>query len=104
LIPWTWLLDWFSDTGAILGAYRGGLKWQYEGLNVMYKTDYYVSGVFPNPRAGLVPTLTEPKAHAVSKVRIQPFVSIYPNWRIPYLTARQWSILQSLTVLKLKLV
>jgi hypothetical protein len=101
LIPWTWLIDWFSDTGAIVGAWRGGLRWQWEGLNIMYKTDYYVTGRFPNMRAGFSVSLASPSAHGVTKHRLLPVVSIYPQWRIPYLTASQWSILGSLTLLRI---
>jgi hypothetical protein len=101
LVPWTWLIDWFSDTSAILGAYRGGLKWSYSGLNVMYKTQYFMTGFFPNPAAHLTIVPLNPNSKAETKHRIQPTVSIYPTWRIPYLTARQTSILSSLAILRL---
>jgi hypothetical protein len=101
LVPWSWLIDWFSDMGDILAAYRGGLRWRYAGLNVMYQTDYYMSVVFPNPRANFTISPLSPHSHAVTKNRIQPTVSIYPTFRIPYLTGKQWSILSSLAVLRL---
>jgi hypothetical protein len=101
LIPWTWLIDWFTDTGTTLAAYRGGLPWKYEGLNVMYKTTYNMTGAFPNVRAGFTVSWQFPSSHAEVLERIQPVVSIYPEFRIPYLTGRQWSILTSLAVIKL---
>jgi hypothetical protein len=101
LIPWTWLIDWFFDTGTLLQAYRGGLKWQYEGLNVMYKTTYDMTGTFPNVRTGFMVSWQKPCARAWTLERIQPVVSIYPTFRIPYLTGRQWSILLSLACIKL---
>lgn len=101
LVPWSWLIDWFSDTGDILAAFRGGLRWQWSGLNVMYKTDYHITGVFPNKRSGFTYTPSTPQSHAVTHNRVQPAVSIYPTWRIPYLTGRQWSILSSLLALRL---
>lgn len=101
LTPWSWLIDWFSATGDILAAYRGGLRWEWSNLNVMYKTDYRMSVSFPNVRAGFTINPLVPTSHPVSKNRIQPSVSIYPTWRIPYLTGRQWSILSSLLVLRL---
>jgi len=101
LVPWTWLIDWFSNTGSILAAYRGGLRWQWSALNIMYRTDYRMSVSFPNIRPGFTISPVVPTSHAVSHNRIQPTVSIYPTWRIPYLTGRQWSILSSLLILRL---
>lgn len=101
LVPWTWLIDWFSDTGTLLGAYRGGLRWRYSRLNVMYQTEYDMVAKFTTVRNGFTVTPTQPQGRAVTKVRIQPTVSIFPTWRIPYLTGRQLSILSSLAILRI---
>lgn len=102
LVPWSWLLDWFATTGTILAAYRGGLKWQWEGLNIMYKTTYYMTMYFPNPRSGFTITPLNPNAKAVTKERVTPVLFGLPVWRMPYLTAGQWSILSSLAVLRIR--
>jgi hypothetical protein len=101
LVPWTWLLDWFTTTGDLLAAYRGGLKWNWSGLNVMYKTDYNMTARFPSKRAGFTYSPSLPQCHGVVLRRIQPTLGTIPSWRIPYLTGRQWSILSSLAVLRL---
>jgi hypothetical protein len=101
LIPWSWLIDWFSTTGDIIAAYRGGLRWQWSNLNIMYQTDYHMSLEFPAPRPGFTYSPSSPQSHGVTKHRILPTVSIYPTWYIPYLTGNQWSILSSLIVLRL---
>lgn len=103
LIPWSWLIDWFTTTGDLLAAYRGGLKWQWEGLNIMYQTDYYMTVFFPNPRSGFTITPLNPNAKATVKERITPVLFGLPVWRMPYLTASQWSILSSLFILKVRL-
>jgi hypothetical protein len=101
LIPWSWLIDWFTTTGTLMASYRGGLTWQWSNLNVMYQTDYYMAARFPNPRSGFTYTPQNPNSHAVTKVRVQPAVSFYPRWKMPYLTGRQLSILSSLVALRL---
>jgi hypothetical protein len=101
LVPWSWLIDWFTTTGDLLAAYRGGLKWQWEGLNIMYKTDYYMTVVFPNPRSGFTITPLNPNAKAVTKTRVTPLLVPYPQWRMPYLTVAQLSILSALAIIKL---
>lgn len=102
LIPWSWLIDWFTNTGTLLAAYRGGLKWQWEGLNVMFKTTYTMTCEFPNVRSGFTVTPKRPQGKSIVRERIQPFLSIYPQFRMPYLTAANWSILLSLTILRFK--
>lgn len=103
LIPWSWLLDWFSTTGDLLAAYRGGLKWQWEGLNLMYSTTYYMTVQFPNPRSGFTITPLNPNAKATVKIRRIPVLFGLPDWKIPYLTGGQWSILSSLAILKIRI-
>jgi hypothetical protein len=102
LIPWSWLIDWFTTTGDLLAAYRGGLKWQWEGLNLMYSTTYYMTAYFPNPRSGFVITPMNPNAKATTKTRVVPVLFGLPVWRMPYLTASQWSILSSLAILRIR--
>lgn len=100
LTPWSWLIDWFSDTGTILAAYRGGLEWDYGDLNVMYRTKYHTKLYAPNLPVTISMVPGRPQAKAVQKERIQPFTgSVLPSWRIPYLDGRQWSILSSLAIL-----
>jgi hypothetical protein len=102
LVPWSWLIDWFSTTGDILAAFRGGLKWKWEGLNIMHSTTYYMTMFFPNIRLGFTPSPMNPNSKAVVKYRRQPSLSIYPEWRIPYLGFAQVSILLSLAILRVK--
>lgn len=103
LLPWSWLIDWFTTTGSILAAYRGGLPFSYEGLNLMTRTDYEIHIVFHNGiRNGFTVTHSNPQGKAVRQKRT-PVASIWniPEFRLPYLSASQYSILASLATLRL---
>jgi hypothetical protein len=102
LLPWSWLIDWFTTTGDILAAYRTGIPWSWSNLNVMYRTDYKINGSFPGIRPTYTIDLTSPQGYAVVKER-RPIASVWPlpSLSIPYLTGKQWSILASLATLRL---
>lgn len=102
LLPWSWLIDWFSDMGDILAAHRTGIPFTYSHLNIMCKTEYRINGSFPSVRPTMSVTLANPDGTAVHKTRTPvPIVWAFPTLRIPYLGARQWSILSSLLILRL---
>ena len=101
LLPWSWLIDWFSNTGDILAAYRSGIPWTWSNLCVMHKTTYYTTGKFNPLKAGLTVDLLNPNGKATEKVRFTPLlVWTLPEFTVPYLTGSQWSILASLAALR----
>jgi hypothetical protein len=100
LIPWTWLIDWFTTTGAIVGALRNTIRWQYEGLNLMYQDDYKVTGEFPNLGFTNV-NIKNPEGSATVKWRGTASLTTLPQLRTPFLTGRQWGILGSLLTVRL---
>jgi len=101
LIPWSWLIDWFSTTGDLMAAYRGGLKWQWEALNLMYSTTYDMSIIYPFPRSGFNYTPSHPQGKCTVKIRRNPVYNAIPQWRIPYLNFSQVSILLSLATIRI---
>jgi len=101
LVPWSWLIDWFSTTGDLLAAYRGGLKWQWEALNLMYSTTYDMTMMFPFVRSGFTVTPRTPNGRATVKIRRNPILFGLPIWRMPYLTFSQVSILLSLATIRI---
>ena len=102
LLPWSWLIDWFSDVGDILAAYRNGIPFIWSNLNVMCRTEYKMSGTIQGMISTINADITSPAGIAVHKTRTPvPTVWAYPTLRIPYLSAKQWSILTSLAVLRL---
>lgn len=103
LLPWSWLIDWFTNMGDMLAAYRGGLPFEYEGLCLMAKTQYDATVTFPN---GLPDGLSaSPSSPQGTSIRLQrtpvPVVWAFPQFRLPYLTNGQLSILSSLLTLRL---
>lgn len=102
IVPWSWLIDWFSTTGSLMAAYRGGLKWEWKALCLMHRTDYYMTVEFPSLRSGFTVTPLHPDSHATVKVRLNPVLFGLPVWRMPYLGPSQLSILFSLATLKIK--
>jgi hypothetical protein len=101
LLPWSWLIDWFSTTGTLLHAHRGGIPWSYEGLCVMHETKYNQVVTFPNKESHINPTPSSPQGYTVVKTRaVVPLVWSLPLFYSPYLTSRQLSILASLFVLR----
>lgn len=101
LLPWSWLVDWFTTTGNIIAALRNGITWRYQDLCVMHRTDYKTKGSFPTKSAHLTVSPASPEGKASVLHRALPSVSIYPEFRTPYLTPVQWSILSSLLILRL---
>lgn len=102
LLPWSWLVDWCSDLGDILAAYRTGLPFVWSNLNIMCSTEYQMAASFPSKISTMSVEPSNPHGTAVHKTRT-PVAAVwpYPTWRIPYLSARQWSILTSLAILRL---
>lgn len=101
LLPWSWLIDWFSTTGSIVAAMRNGITWKYQDLCVMHKTEYKTKGSFLIKSAHLTIDQLNPEGFATVLHRALPAVSFYPEFRMPYLTSVQWGILSSLLILRL---
>jgi len=102
LLPWSWLVDWISDMGDILAAYRSGIPFTWSHLNLMCITKYQMAATFPSKISTYTVVPEIPCGTAVHKTRT-PVAVVWniPTLRIPYLSARQWSILSSLAILRL---
>lgn len=101
LIPWTWLIDWFTSTGTLLSAYRGGMPWNLLDLNVMSRTDVKSTCSFSGLRPGITLDLPNPTGNAVEHYRSQPVAWPTIVMRTPYLSLSQLGILLSLFTLKM---
>jgi hypothetical protein len=100
LIPWTWLLDWFSDCGDFLEANRNHLGVIVDDIAVMtHITAKPISFAWTsNPFGATFTVATDREASWKRRRRVYgPSVSAY----VPFLSHKQWSILSALAVTRL---
>lgn len=99
-LPWSWLIDWFTNTGEFLHAYRNDVPAQPTGpCNIMTRT---------YTRQELVRTDSlkfwvggEGVRHLTSLERAQSVGSL--SVTLPFINQRQWSILGALALQRLRL-
>lgn len=96
-IPWSWLLDWASNTGDYLSTFRNTIPAKHSKVCVMRHTKTTESGRKTSSNGSFMTggksftTVRETKTRTV-----MPF--LLPELSMPNLTARQLSILGSLAV------
>lgn len=98
LVPWTWLVDWFTNTGDLVSLTQNAIPYKVSNLNVMARTE---------GRSTVVPTWTAPgltgnqgKGYYIVKRRDvtanpKPWITFKP-----FIDGRQAGILGSLAVVK----
>jgi len=96
-LPWSWLVDWFTDMGDILAAHRNTIPAAPERMCIMYtestETVYTTHSATPGWSWGGATTRNEYKSRAAN---INP--GILPTGYIPFLGDSQLSILGSLAI------
>lgn len=99
LMPWSWLIDWFSNIGDILEANRGSQIATPSSVCVMQETRSIetVNVSFSAPRV----SLTGGTSELVSKTRAPASAYPLPSAYLPILTGKQVSILSALAVTRL---
>lgn len=99
VIPWSWMIDWFTDVGNFLDAHRNTIPCQLQGVSLMTHT---ITTVRRLRRSNNVTWLTGGLGQRVleTKERVPMTLSIIPA-EFPFLGARQVGILASLKVTKL---
>lgn len=96
LIPWSWLVDWFSNVGDYFSAHRNIVPASCSPVQVMRETKVSNYGPSKLYWDGQLNTGVHYKRHMKSRRLSNATLSA----RLPFLSARQLSILGSLAVLK----
>jgi hypothetical protein len=100
LLPWTWMIDWFSNVGDYLEANKNTVPVIAGSSCIMEKTETRkVSVLSPNSDAAWKTGTSSGQATRVSMTRTLGSPSITAS--VPFLTNRQWSILGALAITRL---
>jgi hypothetical protein len=97
-MPWSWLIDWFSNIGDLLQQTRNIVPVHHQGSCVMRHTQSRVRAVEHIAGPGIF-TVSLPRAQLDEKTRV-PWGSSapLPEFNLPFLNGKQLSILGSLAV------
>lgn len=96
LIPWTWLIDWFSNCGEYLEAHNNRIPCTHQGVNIMTSKSTTVHML---RRDGLTTVKGGTSLQQiVTKSRSLPAAGLTAT--LPNLSARQLSILGSIAILR----
>nr|UJQ85658.1 MAG: putative maturation protein [Leviviridae sp.] len=94
MMPWTWLLDWFSNIGDLVSLTRNTLPVSHTRSCVMRTTTIKIEdlGRATGSGAGMY-ALSIPDWGRIEKRRSPMSLAPIPEFNIPFLTGRQLSIL-----------
>jgi len=99
--PWTWLTDWFVNFGDFVELGRNTIPVTHGGSCVMLETRVSRVDCVPQLNGGETLSLVVPPWYSIQKERaVLGDASPIPEFNIPFLNGRQWSILGSLAVVK----
>nr|UJQ85685.1 MAG: putative maturation protein [Leviviridae sp.] len=98
LMPWSWLIDWFSNVGDLFAAYRGNHIATPQSICIMQTTTSKEWVEITSSQANLSPRAGE--GERVDKTRL-PASAPAVNAYLPLLTGKQVSILSALAVTRI---
>jgi hypothetical protein len=100
-MPWSWLIDWFSNVGDIMSQTRNTIPVKHDGSCVMRKAIHRMKSAKLISGPGLHIAWCKPGYGQRIQLRRTPMVfGPLPEFNLPFLNGRQLSILSALGVLK----
>ncbi len=97
-MPWSWLIDWFSDIGLAMQQTRGTIPVRAARQCLMKKT--WISMNIMEVYSEFPVTVTPIPEQSVHRERVLAGPVLNVDWNLPFLTGSQAAILSSLAVLK----
>jgi hypothetical protein len=100
LLPWSWLIDYFTQIGTYLAASSNVVNATCSHMSIMKQSETEEKDIPLSIKDGLV--MTPATFTRVTKVRTPVSVPTSPNAQLPILSDGQLSILGSLAILRFK--
>jgi hypothetical protein len=101
LVPWSWLVDWFTNFGQLLSLTRGIVEYRQSNLNLMAKTTIEINHVLTSASAGIALS-GNTKATRILKQRKASVPHAFPALYMPWLSYGQIGILGALATLRMR--
>lgn len=99
LLPWSWLIDWFSNAGELISLTRGIIPATHGAVSVMrHKKTTYSFDDYTLPDGTGALTSCEVLVETKSRVPVSPALEA----QLPFLTNRQMSILGSIALTRMR--
>lgn len=95
LVPWTWLIDWFSGFGDYISSNSGSLHIRPEGQCVM---THYSTTISYSRKSDNLPWLRGGDATLTATSKYRYVGGVTTGYTMPFLSGGQWSILSALAI------
>lgn len=100
-VPWSWMIDWFSNVGDYIAAHTNSVPLSIERLNVMTRLEIVpVSYRWIDNPYGASFKLERKRPMRMLRTRTPTTLPLLPSFHLPFLSGKQLSILSALAVQK----
>jgi len=102
IIPWSWLVGWFSNVDDVVNATANSTEMRHRGICIMQHSTLSRTLEHSPLPYGLYELEMEPilRRHERKKRYAVPYVLAFPTFRLPILTSRKLSIIAALSALR----